>query len=277
MSEQPTDGEQPTSGQPTSEQAASPPTATAEVAATPERTAAPPQTATTDQSPAEHAPTPEQRTVHHERAASTRQPPELVKRAPSPFGQPTAPDEVDSPRPASDRLPERVTTGLLTVAVGGLLTFLAAFLTWATVELTSRAGGPLVGGGTRSVSGLEGDRLGKATIVIAVAVLLLVVLLVTPAARRAGWIALAIAGALIIGFALIDLLQISDSSDLRERLAQVPGCSQGIQCTGERSAGIGVYLTLLGGLIVLIGALLHAGVLARLQERMRTKRSSQPV
>jgi hypothetical protein len=169
-------------------------------------------------------------------------------------------------------LPDRVTPGLITVAVGGLIVFLAAFLTWASVEVTSRIGGPLVGGGTRSVSGLEGDRLGKATLILAIAVLLLVVLLTTPAARSAGWIALAVAGGLIVLLALLDLIAISDASDLRERLADVPGCSQGIQCTGERTVGIGVYLTILGGLVVVVGALLHAGVLGRLQERLRAKR-----
>jgi hypothetical protein len=162
-----------------------------------------------------------------------------------------------------------MTPGLLTSAIGALLTFLAAFLTWATVELTSRAGGPLVGGGTRSVIGLQGDRLGKATLVLAIAALLLVALLAAPASRPWGWIPLATAGALIVVLAVVDLISISDASDLRHRLAAVPGCQQVVQCSGDRSAGIGVYLTILGGLAVLAGALLHAGLLDRALRRGR--------
>jgi hypothetical protein len=182
--------------------------------------------------------------------------------AAEPFGRPTP----ALPARPSGR-PPGVTPGLLTVAVGGLLTFLAAFLTWASVEVTSRAGGPLVGGGTRSVSGLEGDRLGKATLVIAIAALVLAALLLLPTSRVWGWIVLLVAGGLIVVLALLDLIAISDATDLRQRLADVPGCSQGVQCTGERSAGIGVYLTVLGGLVIMVGALLHAGLIGRLSQR----------
>jgi hypothetical protein len=97
----------------------------------------------------------------------------------------------------------------------------------------------------------------------------LVVLLAAPASRRWGWIPLATAGALIVLLAVLDLVSISDASDLRERLARVPGCAQVVQCTGDRSAGIGVYLTILGGLLVLIGALLHAGAFERARRRVR--------
>jgi hypothetical protein len=167
-----------------------------------------------------------------------------------------------------------LTPGLLTAAVGALVTFLAAFLTWATVEVTSRAGGPLVGGGTRSVIGLQGDRLGKATLVLAVASLVLVALLAAPASRRWGWIPLACAGGLIAVLAVLDLVSISDASDLRERLAQVPGCVQVVQCSGDRSAGVGVYLTILGGLAVLVGALLHAKLGQRAPVRGRAGRAA---
>jgi hypothetical protein len=164
-------------------------------------------------------------------------------------------------------LPEGVTPGLLTAAVGALLTFLAAFLTWATVEVTSRAGGPIVGGGTRSVSGLEGDRLGKATLVLAIAAVLLIVLLLAPASRRWGWWVLLACGLLVIAFAVIDLVSISDSSDLRRRLASIPGCNGPIQCTGDRTAGVGVWLTIAGGVLICVGALLHAGTLDRMVRR----------
>jgi hypothetical protein len=187
-----------------------------------------------------------------------------------------APERPAPEQPAASRLPPTATPGLLTAAVGGLLTFLAAFLTWATVEVTSRAGGPLVGGGTRSVSGLEGDRLGKATLVIAIAALVLVALLMSPASRSWGWAALFVAGALILVLGLLDLIAIVDASDLRQRLADVPGCTTRVQCTGDRSAGVGVYLTLLGGVVIMVGALLHAGVLTRIPERLRHRRSTTP-
>jgi hypothetical protein len=171
-------------------------------------------------------------------------------------------------------MPVNVTPGVLTAAVGALLTFLAAFLTWATVEVTSRVG-TLLGGGTRSTSGLEGDRLGKATLVLALAAVALCVLLLQPSSRSWGWIALAAVGGLIVVLALIDLAAISDVSDLRERLGQVQGCSAAVQCTGSRTPGIGVYLTIVGGLVVLIGALLHHGVFATLQTRIRAQQQTR--
>ena len=186
---------------------------------------------------------------------------------PGPHEGPTA----GPAKPAAGRMPAGATPGLLTAAVGTLVTFLAAFLTWASVEVTSRAGGPLIGGGTRSVSGLEGDRLGKGTLVLAIAAALLIVLLAAPASRSWGWIALLVAGALIVLLALLDLVSISDASDLRSRLADIPGCGGPVSCTGDRSAGIGVYLTILGGLVIMVGALLHAGLFARLATRFRRR------
>lgn len=167
-------------------------------------------------------------------------------------------------------MPSQVTPGVLTAAVGALLTFLAAFLTWATVEVTSRAGG-LLGGGTRSTSGLQGDRLGKATLVLALAAVALCVLLLQPSSRAWGWIALTAVGGLIVVLALVDLAAISDASDLRQRLGRVAGCSAAVQCSGSRTAGIGVYLTVVGGLVIVVGALLHHGVLAGLQTRLRNR------
>jgi hypothetical protein len=152
--------------------------------------------------------------------------------------------------------------------VGALLTFLAAFLTWATVEVTSRAGGPIVGGGTRSVSGLEGDRLGKATLVIGLAALVLCALLLAPATRSWGWIALLVCGALIVLLAVLDLASISDDTDLKQRLAEVPGCGGTVRCEGERTAGVGVWLTIVGGLLIMLGAALHARLLDPLLRRL---------
>jgi hypothetical protein len=76
-----------------------------------------------------------------------------------------------------------------------------------------------------------------------------------------------VAGILIIALAAIDLAAISDASDLRQKLAAVPGCSQAVQCTGNRTVGVGVYLTMLGGLAVAVGALLHHKVFDRLLKR----------
>lgn len=172
------------------------------------------------------------------------------------------------------RLPTGITTGLLVAAVGALVTALAAFLTWAAVEVTSRVGS-IEGGGTRSTLGVQGERLGKATLILALAALALIVVLRAPSSRAWGWIALLVIGVLVIGLATLDLVAISDASQLRQRLAAIPGCSQAVQCTGERSVGVGVYLTLLGGLAVAVGALLHHGVFDRLRRR-RTSSVPEP-
>jgi hypothetical protein len=169
------------------------------------------------------------------------------------------------------------TPGLLVASVGALLTFLAAFLVWATVEVFSSVGGPAIGGGSRSVSGLEGDRLGKATLVVAIAALLLIGLLLAPASRRWGWAVLLVCGVLIAGLALLDLVSISDASDLRQRLAQVPGCGGSVQCSGDRRAGIGVWLTIAGGAVIVLGAAMHGGLFAPLTRRLhRTRTTSTP-
>jgi hypothetical protein len=250
MSDQPADGEQATAPRP---------------GPTPETTTSP----TTEQATAEQ-PTTEQ--AEPEQAEPEQA--ELPKRAESPFGTPTVSRDEPTAEPApAASFPSRVTPGLITAAVGALITFFAAFLTWATVDVTSRVGGLPPGGGIPAATGLEGNRLGKATIVLAIAVLLLIALMQLPATRPKAWIVLAVAGGLIMALALLDLVAISSSSDLPDRLAAVPACSQGIQCTAERSAGIGVYLTILGGLVVLIGALLHAGVFTKLEARLRQRRS----
>jgi hypothetical protein len=175
---------------------------------------------------------------------------------------------------AGARLPPGITTGLLVAAVGALVTVLAAFLTWASVEVTSRVGS-VEGGGTRSLLGVQGGRLGKETLVLALAALALVLVMRAPSSRSWGWIALLVAGVLVVALASLDLAFISDASDLRRRLAAVPGCSQAVQCTGDRSAGVGVYLTILGGLAIAVGALLHHGIFDRLRKG-RTPSDGKP-
>jgi hypothetical protein len=141
----------------------------------------------------------------------------------------------------------------------------------------SRVGNLPPGGVVDSASGLTGNRLGKATLVLAIALLILLALMRLPATNARAWVVLAAGGGLIALVALLDLFAIVNDSDLPERLSAVQGCGAVVQCTAERSAGIGVYLTILGGLIVVLGALMHAGVLGRLQERVRAGRSRRPV
>ncbi len=209
-------------------------------------------------------------------SAATRPAPELPKRSQSPFGRPTTANGDDAkPGGAAARLPGGITPGMLVAAIGALVTFLAAFLTWATADFTSRVANLPPGGVIDSASGLTGNRLGKATLVLAIAVLILLALMRLPATSAKAWIVVAAGGGLIVLIAVLDLFAIINDSDLPDRLASVQGCGAVVQCTAERSAGVGVYLTIVGGLVVVVGALLHGGVFDRLQARIRADRQQR--
>ncbi len=145
--------------------------------------------------------------------------------------------------------------GQLLALAGAVLTFLAAFLTWATSDARSTVGS-IAGGGTIRRSGLQGGHLGTATLVLSLLAMALVALLARPALRRWGWIAVATAGALTALLAVLDAIASSDKGDLN-RQVQAICAPRRVVCTTHVSTGPGVWLTLLGALAILTGAILH--------------------
>ncbi len=197
--------------------------------------------------------------------ASAVEPVSLVKRAeqsvqspsepPAPRLTPTAGAAIRSHRARAASAMSGFGPGQLLALAGAVLTFLAAFLTWATSDARSTVGS-IVGGGTIRRSGLQGGHLGTATLVLSLLAMALVALLARPALRRWGWIALAAAGALTALLAVLDAIASSDKGDLN-RQVQAICAPRRVVCTTHVSTGPGVWLTLLGGLAILTGAILH--------------------
>ncbi len=197
--------------------------------------------------------------------ASAVEPVSLVKRAeqsvqpasepPAPRLTPTAGAAIRSHRARAASAMSGFGPGQLLALAGAVLTFLAAFLTWATSDARSTVGS-IVGGGTIRRSGLQGGHLGTATLVLSLLAMALVALLARPALRRWGWIALAAAGALTALLAVLDAIASSDKGDLN-RQVQAICAPRRVVCTTHVSTGSGVWLTLLGGLAILTGAILH--------------------
>jgi len=147
---------------------------------------------------------------------------------------------------------DRLTLGLLASVIGAVLVFVSAFLTWATTTSKS-AVGKLVSGGTTDALGVDGSRLGTATLVLSIAAIALVGVMLLPATKPYAWKILLGAGALIALLAIIELFQIPATPH-----PTVPGCGvDGVTCSFHRSIGPGVWFTLVAGLVVAAGAYVH--------------------
>ena len=123
------------------------------------------------------------------------------------------------------------------IIIGGLLGVLGAFMTWATVDYGGVA--------THTYRGVSGGRDGKITVVLSVLVLGLTVLAFLGwAARRWMLPALAILGLLIAFVAIADLAASPSAGSQQQALLDAHVTS---------SNGIGEWLTLFAGILVLVG------------------------
>jgi hypothetical protein len=146
---------------------------------------------------------------------------------------------------------DRLTLGLLAAVIGAVLVFISSFLTWASVDARSSAGGKVAGGVTDFL-GVSGGRFGTATLICALAALVVVAVMLLPATKPWAWQVLLGCGALTVLFALIDLIQIP--TDLHPAGFV---CPAGVTCSFHRSIGPGVWFTLVTGLLVMAGAYVH--------------------
>jgi hypothetical protein len=165
--------------------------------------------------------------------------------------------EPPAPGPRPERITfqsmaDRLTLGLLASVIGAVLVFVSAFLTWSTTNSRSSAG-RLVSGATTDTLGIDGHRLGGATLVLSIASLALIAVMLLPATKSYAWKMLIGAGALIALLALIELFQIPATLH-----PVVKGCNvNGVTCKFSRSIGPGVWFTLIAGILVAVGAYVH--------------------
>jgi hypothetical protein len=158
--------------------------------------------------------------------------------------------------PRSERLTfqsmaDRLTLGLLASVIGAVLVFVSAFLTWSSTN-SKGVIGKLVSGGTTDTLGIDGSRLGGATLVLSIASLALVMVMLLPATKPYAWKLLIGAGGLIALLALVELFQIPG-----HLYPKSFSCPPGAICTFTRSIGPGVWFTLVAGILVAVGAYVH--------------------
>ena len=137
--------------------------------------------------------------------------------------------------------------GWVLILVGGVLGVLAAFLTWASVDYGGLA--------SHRYTGVDAGRDGKITIVLAVLVLVVAALAFAGVVRAWQRGVLAVLGLVIAFVAMADLFA-SPSVGTQEQ------ARLGTTAHITSSNGIGVWLTLLGGVLVVVGTAL-AGRYAR--------------
>ena len=159
--------------------------------------------------------------------------------------------------PRSERLTfqsmaDRLTLGLLASVIGAVLVFVSAFLTWSSINSKSSVGG-LTSGATTDTLGIDGHRLGGATLVLSIAALALIMVMLLPATKSYAWKILIGVGVLTSLLAVVELFQIPATLH-----PVVKACGvNGVTCSFTRTTGPGVWFTLVAGILVAVGAYVH--------------------
>jgi hypothetical protein len=155
-----------------------------------------------------------------------------------------------------------------TAAVAALVVFVSTFLPWFTFRLAASATLPgiLPAAANASADGTDAPMLGTWTLLLALAAAALLVLMVVRPDPRL-WLGLPLAGLLIVVLALISLSRVNSAADsFRSVLVLLP------PNTVSAGSGIGLWLTLLGGL-----GLIAAGVLVWRDQRGGAVAASTPL
>ena len=133
------------------------------------------------------------------------------------------------------------------IAGAGLIVGIAAFLTWGSVEFGNRSFS--INGVTGSdVPGDEETRDGIITLILAIPAVVFGVLRALGRLPLVGAIVGLVVGALVVLIAIIDIQDVSDA---------VSGAPAGV----EASVGIGLWLTLAGGVVMALASI--AGIFKR--------------
>lgn len=172
-------------------------------------------------------------------------------------------------RPAEKASPVPMILGI----VGGALLFIGSFLTWASVSidvtkfaqalgLDPAALQGAIGQTSKSVSGMSDSGDGVFTLIAGLVVIVLaVVLLLKSDLNKIMGALMVVAGAIGAGVALYDLTRVNNAKDealggLSGQLQSAgidPGVLDGVI---KVTAGIGIYVCALGGLIAVIGGIM---------------------
>jgi hypothetical protein len=148
-------------------------------------------------------------------------------------------DNIAAPVTVRRRGASRLATPALgAAALGALLTVLAPFLPWASVSVASE---------TLTLKGLDEDMNGKITLVLGIAAVVVVAALAMRAIKGL-WVLLPILGLLIAFVGWAQTRKLQNTLDAVGIGSDTAGISA--------SNGIGVWLTILGGLLLLATAVL---------------------
>ena len=164
----------------------------------------------------------------------------------------------------------RITPGVGLYLAGAVLTAIAAFMTWVNYDFAESLAGQEVfrealenegvtfadDGETATKAGIEAD--GVITLILAAIAGLFGVLRLLGILRGVvGWIVILATGALILLLGIIDFADVGTSADELEGLVSL-------------SVGIGLILTLVGGGLIVLGAILDV-VLGRRRAEPETE------
>ena len=155
-----------------------------------------------------------------------------------------------------------------TAAVAAVVVFVATFLPWFTFRVAASGGLPgiLPAGATASADGTDRPMLGTWTLLLALAAAAVLVLMVVRPDPRL-WLGPPLVGVLIVILALISLARVNSAMDsFRSVLVLLPPNTLSV------GSGVGLWLTLLGGL-----GLMAAGALAWRDQRASAAPASAPL
>jgi hypothetical protein len=148
---------------------------------------------------------------------------------------------------------DKLTLGLLACVIGAVLVFVSAFLNWSSTTSKGTAPGARgATGATTDTLGIDGSRLGTATLVLSIAAIALVGVMLLPATKPYAWKILIGTGVLIALLAIVELFQIPGTLHPKNFT-----CPTGLTCSFHRSIGPGVWFTLAAGLLVAAGSYVH--------------------
>jgi hypothetical protein len=160
--------------------------------------------------------------------------------------------------------------GAILGIIGGAALVIGSFLTWVTVSLDIAKFAQILGvspaalqgatsSTTFSAAGTHGD--GKITLVVGIIAVVGAILVLTTAARKAGYAVVAVAGVIGAGICVFEIAskssQINDAlSNAGPALAAAGISADTLKSVFNVSWGIGLWICLAGGVVALIGGII---------------------
>lgn len=158
-----------------------------------------------------------------------------------------------------------VTGGALAI-VGGIAAIIGAFLSWASIALAVSAGGQSQSvnltvnglgkvGGAPAGADIASNGASDGYLVMAAGAIALIGGVVLLASKKSAGAIVAIIGGLgALGLGIYELTQVSKVEDTLKQ--QIGAAASGVDFNVDASAGIGLWIILIGGAVALIGGIL---------------------